>query len=101
MSSTGEGSSTGWVSLTPVPGGTRVDLTCQYESSYGGDHQYTYAVVVYSTDGLKERLPEFTAEAGKEVRTTAETAFELDEIEKVTVENSYGPILQLIPDRTP
>lgn len=99
MTPVGDGSSTGWVSLTPVPGGTRVDLTCEYQS-YGGGHAYTYRVVVISTDGLAHQVTDFTATSGDQVTESGRTALDLNEIEKVVVKNSYGPILTLTPART-
>jgi hypothetical protein len=100
MTPVGDGRSTGWVSLTPVPGGTRVDLTCVYNGSFGSSHAYSYKVVVYPTEGLAQPVQEFTARSGEEVEVSGRTAIELDEIEKVVVKNSYGPILLLTPART-
>jgi hypothetical protein len=99
MTSVGGGQSTGWVSLTPLAsGGTRVDLTCTYNSSYGGVH--TYQLITYSTDGQTEARS-FEATTGQEEKVTDTTAIDLADIEKVVVKNDYGPILLLTPDRTP
>jgi hypothetical protein len=101
MAALGEGQSDGWVSLTPEGMGTRIDLTCTYRSSYSGNHAYRYRLVVYSTDGRVETPAVFKARSGEERHATGTTSIPPDEIEKVVVENSYGPILLLNPDRTP
>ena len=99
MTTLDDGRSTGWVSLTPLPsGGTRVDLTCTYNSSYEGVHDYE--LVTHSTDGETE-TKSFKATTGEEEKVTDTTSIELDDIEKVVVTSSYGPILLLTPDRTP
>jgi hypothetical protein len=98
MTAVGDGTSTGWVSLTPVPsGGTRADLTCTYNSSYGGAHDYR--LVVFATNG-RTASTTFTATTGVEKEVPLLTSFDLDEIEKVVVKGDYGPILLLNPVRT-
>ncbi len=98
MTAVGDGQSTGWVSLTPVPGGTRVDLTCTYNSKYGGAHPYK--LVVFATDGDSQIIT-FTATTGMEKHVDGMTPYDLGEIEKVVVKGDYGPILLLSPVRTP
>lgn len=94
-----DGQSTGWVSLTPLAsGGTRVDLTCTYNSSYDGVHEYK--LVVHATNGQTADTP-FRAATGQERTVPLDTVIDLEKIEKVVVKNSYGPILVLTPDRTP
>ncbi len=95
MMAVGKGRSEGWVSLTPFDGGTRVHLTCTYDSSYDGVHDYQ--LVVYATDGRTLAKP-FEATTGKEVEVSDTTAIDLEDIEKVVVKNDYGPILILNPD---
>lgn len=89
--------STGWVSLTPTPTGTRVDLTCTYQSSYGGEHDYE--LIVYAKDG-NAQTETFTATTGEEEEVELLTTIAPDDIEKVLVKGSYGAILKLSP-RTP
>ncbi|WP_322937576.1 anti-sigma factor family protein [Nocardioides bizhenqiangii] len=102
MTPVGHSQSEGWISLTPLAsGGTRLDLTCVYRSSYGGDQAHTYTVVVYPGDGGRaEQVREFSATSGEEVEESGTTSFDVDEIEKVAVEGSYGPILLLNLPRT-
>ena len=94
-----DGESTGWVSLTPTPTGTRVDLTCTYQSNYGGEHDYE--LVVYATNGEDTHTKTFTAVTGVQEEVTLPTTIARNDIEKVVVESDYGPILMLTPDRTP
>ena len=101
MTAVGDGDSEGWVSLTPEGMGTRLDLTCTYQSSYGGGHAYTYKLVVYAKDGHVQEATRFKASSGEEREVSGSVAIAPDEIDKVVVENSYGPILLLTPDRTP
>lgn len=97
MTPVGDGSATGWVSLTPLAsGGTRLDLTCVYRSSYGGSgHTYSYKLVIRTAGGRVEAEP-FDATSGEETRVPMETTIDADDITTVTVRNSYGVILRLV-----
>lgn len=86
----GPGSSTGWVSLTPVAWGTRLDLTCEYDSPYGGHAAYAYALVVTTTDGRTEQVATWKALPGKELHVTGATAATPDDIAEVEVVDSEG-----------
>jgi hypothetical protein len=99
MTSVGYGESTGWVSLTPLAwGGTRVDLSCEYRSSYGGDHAYMYTLVIRTTDGLEDQVASFSARSGDEVQADGDTSHALEEIAAVEVRTSDGEaILRLTP----
>lgn len=109
MTPVGDSRSTGWVALTPLAsGGTRLDLTCEYRSSYdgggggAGGHAYTYALVVHATDGRTQDARVFTARSGQEVHETGTTTIEVADIEKIVVENSSGdPVLLLSPSDRP
>ena len=81
--------------------GTRLDLTCTYQSSYGGGHAYTYKLVVYAEDGHVQEATRSRRRPGEERKVSGAVAIAPDEIEKVVVESSYGPILLLTPGRTP
>jgi hypothetical protein len=94
MMPVGDSRSTGWVSLTPAGMGTRLDLTCVYESSYSGTHEYALSIV--TTDGRHQDVEIFEATTGEEVRVSGETATDPDEIEKVVVKNSYGDAILLL-----
>lgn len=95
MMSVGDGQSQGWVSLTPVAGGTRVDLTCEYNSSYPGGGVHDYKLVVVATDGQAQEWT-FQASSGNPVERTWRTTIDLDDIEKVLVKNSYGDAILLL-----
>lgn len=81
----------GWVSLTPVRGGTRLDLNCRYE----GRHVYTYEVVVRTADGREETGGTFTAVPGKWVPFVGQASVSPEDIVEVVVGNDYGAILRL------
>lgn len=97
MTPVGDGQSEGWVSLTPVADGTRLDLTCTYRSTHGSGHAYEYKLVIRTKEGLKEDITSFEATPDAELRITDTTTTELDEIVRVEVRNSYGAILWLTP----
>lgn len=86
----GPGSSTGWISLTAVAWGTRLDLTCEYDSPYGGHAAYAYALVVTTTDGRSERVASWKALPGKELHVTGATAATPEDIAAVEVVDSEG-----------
>ena len=90
MMPVGPGSSSGWVSLTPVAWGTRLDLTCEYDSPYGGHAAYAYALVVTTTDGRTEQVATWKALPGKELHVTGSTAATPDDIAEVEVLDSEG-----------
>ena len=96
MTAVGDGKSEGWVSLTPEGMGTRLDLTCEYQSSYGGGHAYKYTLVVYATDGRVQDAPRFKASSGEERQVSGTVSIAPDEIDKVVVENSYGDVILLL-----
>lgn len=85
----------GWVSLTPVAWGTRLDLTCRYaDSGYGSTTAYT--LVITLTDGRTETVTSWKAVPGKAVRLSAGTASSVDDIADVSVRNVEGrTVLQL------
>ena len=69
----------GWVSLTPVGWGTRLDLTCSYadddgEGSTWSDGPPTYAMYVTRTDGSTERVASWRGLPGKTMHLAAATA---------------------------
>ncbi len=98
MTPVGGSASSGWVSLTEVAWGTRLDLTCTYESAYGGDEPWTYLLVVQATDGRTEQAAAWAAEPGKELRVTGATSVRPDDIASVEVQASDGrAVLRLEP----
>jgi hypothetical protein len=94
MESVGSGAVTGWVSLTEVPWGTRIDLTCTYGSAggYGGYDSggTTYAMVVHTTDGRTEQAGTWHAEPGRETHVSLATDAAPEEIASVEVTTADG-----------
>lgn len=113
MAPVGSSGSTGWVSLTPVDWGTRLDLTCVYrapargprapggygddgEGAYGGPATWTYTLAVRTTDGRVEETAAWTATAGREVHVTGAASVPPDAIAAVVVRAADGtPVLRL------
>ena len=94
----GSTGSTGWVSLTEVPWGTRLDLTCEYRVPYGYATDSVYSLVVRTTDGDVEEVATFQAVTGEELHVTGATAATPDAITAVEVQTSAGDaILRLRP----
>jgi len=87
MDGLGTGSS-GWVSLTARPWGTRIDLTCTYEGPVAGPA--TYVLVVTSTDGRTEQVGTWRTADGQEVHVTMATAVAPDDIASVEVRTDSG-----------
>lgn len=79
----------GWVSLTPVPWGTRLDLTCSYtarNSSYADRAQaQTYTMVITRHDGTTEQVGSWQAESGRTMHLQAATATKASDIARVVV----------------
>ena len=90
MMPVGEGSSTGWISLTEVAWGTRLDLDCAYRSPYGGHAAYAYTLVVETTDGREEQVAEWRAVPGRQLHVTGASAATPEEIAVVEVRDAHG-----------
>jgi len=82
----------GWLSLTPVDWGTRLDLDCTYGTGRPGysDQSWTYTIVVVRSDGSTEELTSWKALPGKTVHVSAGTEATLGEIKDVTIRGSDG-----------
>jgi hypothetical protein len=83
----------GWVSLTQVGWGTRLDLTCKYSkqsNSYEGTDGATYVMYVTRADGITERVASWKALPGKTMQLAAATAASADDITMVEVQASDG-----------
>jgi len=89
----------GWVSLTQVGWGTRLDLTCSYAEEGGGYHDDgapTYTMYVTTTDGETERVASWKGLPGKTMHLAAATAADADDVASVEVRDSEGdPVLEL------
>jgi Putative zinc-finger len=87
---------TATVALTSVPWGTRLDLTCSYPTSrlsYGGG---TYALVVHTADGRRERVATWNGLPGRSMQVSGATAAGTDDISQVDVTRLDGtPVLRL------
>lgn len=82
----------GWVSLTPVKWGTRLDLDCTYASA---DHDYsaktwTYSMVVTHADGRTEDVTSWRALPGETIHLSTGTAATLGDIVDVTIRADDG-----------
>jgi hypothetical protein len=82
----------GWVSLTPVAWGTRIDLNCTYADPGSGysEKSWTYTMVVTRSDGSTEQVTSWKAIAGKTFHLSAGTAATLGQIADVTIRGSDG-----------
>lgn len=83
----------GWISLTQVGWGTRLDLTCKYSrtsSSYEESDEPTYAMYVTRTDGTTEQVASWKALPGKTMQLAAATAASAEDISSVVVRTSDG-----------
>jgi hypothetical protein len=82
----------GWLSLTQVGWGTRLDLTC----TYGDDNDWqdprwsTYTMYVQTTDGDVERVASWKVVPGKELHISAATAADTKDISDVQVRTASG-----------
>nr|WP_281366489.1 zf-HC2 domain-containing protein [Nocardioides thalensis] len=113
MTPVGTSRSSGWVSLTPVTWGTRLDLTCTYrapargpgvpgdyggsdQGSYGDGGTSTYTLVVRTTDGRVEQAAAWAAITDAELHVTGAASVQPDEIASVEVRTAGGhPVLRL------
>ena len=81
----------GWVSLTQVGWGTRLDLTCTYADSDWNDPRWsTYTMYVQTADGSVERVASWKVVPGKELHIEAATASDVTDISDVQVRTASG-----------
>ncbi len=90
----------GWLSLTQVGWGTRLDLTCSYATDgheyYGEPGGSTYSLHVRTRDGGLERVASWKALPGETMQVTGATAADRDDIVRVVVRTAGGqPVLVL------
>ncbi|MFO6451171.1 MULTISPECIES: anti-sigma factor family protein [unclassified Aeromicrobium] len=88
----GEQPISGWVSLTPVRWGTRIDLDCTYAAVEPGysDAVWTYRMVVTHADGTSEDVTSWKALPGRTIHLTSGTAADRQDIRDVTIVTSDG-----------
>jgi Putative zinc-finger len=83
----------GWLSLTQVGWGTRLDLECSYaqeSDAYRDPTWSTYTMYVHTVDGGTERVASWKAVPGKTMRLSAATASDRDDITDVEVRTAAG-----------
>jgi putative zinc finger protein len=81
----------GWLSLTQVGWGTRLDLTCTYGDADWNDPRWsTYTMYVQTRDGEVERVASWKVVPGKELHIEAATAADTEDISDVQVRTASG-----------
>jgi hypothetical protein len=93
MTPVGHGAVDGWLSLTQVGWGTRLDLTCSYNeesNAYHDDEVPTYTMVVFTSDGHSERVASWKGLPGKKMHVTGATAADRDDITDVEIRTASG-----------
>jgi hypothetical protein len=83
----------GWLSLTEVGWGTRLDLTCSYatdSNDYDDPTWSTYTMYLHTADGATERVASWRAVPGKTMQLAAATAASPRDITSVEVRTSSG-----------
>lgn len=84
----------GWLSLTEVGWGTRLDLTCSYSEQGAAGNPYrdgeppTYTMYVVRSDGSTERVASWRGLPGETMHLTAATAARPEEITEVEVRDA-------------
>ena len=89
----------GWLSMTSVGWGTRLDLTCSYADEgsdvYHDQAPPTYTMFVTRADGSTEQVASWKALPGKTMHLSAATASTRDAITDVQVRSGDQTVLQL------
>jgi hypothetical protein len=84
------------LALTPVDGGTRVDMRCSYEEGHEGT--WPLRLVVYSRTGSEQQVASWVARAGLNLRFSSMTDLPPEAISHIDVTNPQGrTILTWIP----
>ncbi|HEX6247120.1 MAG TPA: zf-HC2 domain-containing protein [Nocardioidaceae bacterium] len=82
------------LAMEEVPWGTRLELTCRYETAgYRDAEASSYALVVQSRDGSWEQVATWRAVPGRSVTVTGATAARSDDIASVEVRSAAGRVL--------
>lgn len=93
MQPVGDEPISGWLSLTTVGWGTRLDLTCSYaeeSNAYRDPSWSTYTMYVHTTDGTVEQVASWKALPGQEMHLSAATAADAEDITDVEVRTAAG-----------
>lgn len=93
MTPVGTSGTTGWLTLTSMAWGTRLDLTCSYPmpEGYRGGGPPTYEMVVRTSDGAASRVASWRGVADRPITVTGATELEVSDIASVEVRISEGP----------
>lgn len=87
----------GWVSLTRVGWGTRLDLTCSYADEHRYGEKVGYTMFVTRKDGHSEQVASWSARPGKALHIAAATSADVDDIKSVDVRTVSGrEVLRLV-----
>jgi len=81
------------VSLTQVEWGTKVGMTCRYESrelDYDGSHAYHYRLVVYSRTTEPVEVLDWWAKPGETISDSGTTAVNIGDITRVELQSDEG-----------
>ncbi|MGN6635035.1 MAG: anti-sigma factor family protein [Oryzihumus sp.] len=82
--------------LVGVAWGTRIELTCTYDTRYYGNPNASYALVVVDRTGHAEQVATWAAVPGKVSQVTAASATRSADIARVEVRTAAGtPVLTL------
>ena len=100
MTPVGADGVTGWLSMTSVPWGTRLELTCTYQAPAEGYYQHagppTYELVVRTRDGGVEQVASWRGLPGRALTITGATAAAVEDIVSVQVRAADGhPVLRI------
>ncbi len=88
------------LALTSVAWGTRLELTCTYDSAgaQGSWAAWDYAMFVRTRDGQLEQVASWRGLPGKTMQLAAATAASRDDISSVVIRTVEGkPVLKLAP----
>jgi hypothetical protein len=95
----GSGAISGWLSMTQVGWGTRLDLTCSYavpgSDAYHDQAPPTYTMYVMHSDGTAEQVASWKALPGKTMHLQAATSANTADISDVEVRTGNTPVLEL------
>ena len=90
----------GWVSLTKVGWGTRLDLTCSYAGqpdAYAHGWAVSYTMSVVRTDGSTEQVASWRALPGETMRLSGASSSDPSQIARVVVRTAAGTeVLRLV-----
>ena len=84
------------VLLAGVAWGTKVDLTCSYESTergYEASPGATYALVVQTTDGRSEQVATWQGLPGRTMHVQGATAAQRHDIQRVELQTADGVVV--------